>query len=389
MTRRPEVPLSSRCTMPGRRGLPTSAMVGAWARTAAARVPRAWPAPGCTTSPAGLSITMTSSSSNTIERVIGSGTRVSEGAGGASTSIRSPPDRRYAALRAAPSTRTWPASMSVCTRAREMAGAFSASQRSRRTPAAAAPTERIRGAAEAPRPSPFRPARRQRRAREEEAEAEQHHAHGDGGVGDVERRPVIPAQVHVHEVDHGAEARAIHEVPESPAEDEPDPQHALPAAGGQHAQGHPRQHEEGHQRQDSDHPAPGRRHAPEQPEGQSRVHHQGEVEKPLDHVDGNAEHEPIEHDDLGHLIDGGHGQGDGKDALHSMAATTGAHRSHRAGWRGSSPTRSLHTQHRWHFLPRALSTPMTRPGISWLSDRTALSEAAPKATCDTMKSVGS
>src|SRR5207253_9249402 len=72
-----------------------------------------------------------------------------------------------------------------------------------------------------------------------------------------------------------------------------------------------------------------------------------------------------------------------------LARTTGTQRSQSPGCSGCSPTRSLHVQPRWHLRPSALSTPMTRPGISWLSYWTAaLVRAPPSSTCDTMKSVG-
>ena len=61
-TRRPLVSRSSRCTIPGRAGSPTEAISGKRASSPCTRVPCACPAPGCTTSPAGLFTTTTSSS---------------------------------------------------------------------------------------------------------------------------------------------------------------------------------------------------------------------------------------------------------------------------------------------------------------------------------------
>ena len=64
-TSRPEVPRSRRWTSPGRSGSPTSASSGNRASSPCTSVEPEWPAPGCTTRPAGLSITMMSSSLNT------------------------------------------------------------------------------------------------------------------------------------------------------------------------------------------------------------------------------------------------------------------------------------------------------------------------------------
>ena len=60
----PVVSLSSRCTMPGRRSPPMPERLSPqWAISALTSVPVQWPAAGCTTRPAGLSMTMMSSSS--------------------------------------------------------------------------------------------------------------------------------------------------------------------------------------------------------------------------------------------------------------------------------------------------------------------------------------
>src|SRR3990172_4790625 len=71
-TRRPDVPLSRRWTIPGRAGPPIGESP-VWASSALTSVPLCTPAPGCTTIPAGLFTTKRSSSSYTIVRGIGSG----------------------------------------------------------------------------------------------------------------------------------------------------------------------------------------------------------------------------------------------------------------------------------------------------------------------------
>src|SRR5437773_5394549 len=71
-----------------------------------------------------------------------------------------------------------------------------------------------------------RAAPRRRRALGEKAEREQHHTDGDRRVGDIEGRPVPGAPVHVHEVHHGAEARAVDQVADGAAEDQADGDHA-------------------------------------------------------------------------------------------------------------------------------------------------------------------
>ena len=53
-TIRPDVPRSSRCTMPGRFSPPMPLRSSTWWSSALTSVPPAWPAAGCTTIPAGL-----------------------------------------------------------------------------------------------------------------------------------------------------------------------------------------------------------------------------------------------------------------------------------------------------------------------------------------------
>ena len=70
-TSRPDVCRSSRCTMPGRSGLTARPSCP---RSACTSVPPEWPAPGCTTRPAGLSTTRRCSSSKAIRRSSGCAT---------------------------------------------------------------------------------------------------------------------------------------------------------------------------------------------------------------------------------------------------------------------------------------------------------------------------
>ena len=86
----PEVPLSSRCTMPGRCSPPMPLRSLTWCSSAWTSVPDACPAPGCTTSPAGLLTTTTSESSKRMSSGRSSATRSAGAASGTSTSTASP-----------------------------------------------------------------------------------------------------------------------------------------------------------------------------------------------------------------------------------------------------------------------------------------------------------
>src|SRR5216117_1025908 len=164
-------------------------------------------------------------------------------------------------------------------------------------------------------------------------------------------------------------------------------------------------------RQERHDPPPLGRDAREESEGEARVEHERQRQEAVDHADGHARLEPPEHDQLGDLVERDHdaredddpcGRGrrhpsnavtarlaDAAQLALPLARTTGTQRSQSPGCARCSPTRSLHVQQRWHLRPSALSTPMTRPGISWLSYWTAaLVRAPPSSTYDTMKSVG-
>ena len=89
-TSRPLVSRSSRCTIPGRAGSPTEAISGKRARSPWTSVPCACPAPGWTTSPAGLSTTITSSSAWRTSTGTSSATGSSATSGTLSSSTSSP-----------------------------------------------------------------------------------------------------------------------------------------------------------------------------------------------------------------------------------------------------------------------------------------------------------
>src|SRR2546425_199863 len=183
-------------------------------------------------------------------------------------------------------------------------------------------------------------------------------------VGDVERRPVPAAIVDVDEVDDGAEAGPVDQIPHGAAEDQADRAVIGPPAARQDPEGHLHQDHERADRQERHDPPPLGRDAREEAEpcGRGRRHPSNAVTARL---------------------------ADAAQLALPLARTTGTQRSQSPGCARCSPTRSLHVQQRWYLRPSALSTPMTRPGISWLSYWTAaLVRAPPSSTCDTMKSVG-
>ena len=89
-TIRPEVPRSSRWTMPGRSSPPMPLRSSMWCRSALTSVPEGCPAPGCTTMPAGLSMTATSSSWYSTSMGRSSAPACDGTASGSRTSTRSP-----------------------------------------------------------------------------------------------------------------------------------------------------------------------------------------------------------------------------------------------------------------------------------------------------------
>ena len=125
--------------MPGRIGSPTAAISGKRWRSPLASVPVSWPAPGWTTSPAGLATTTTSSSAWTTGNSTGSATGGASASGSPSTSTSSPSARRRLLATGCPPTRTAPASMRAATSAR-LQPVSSATARSTRSPASEAGT---------------------------------------------------------------------------------------------------------------------------------------------------------------------------------------------------------------------------------------------------------
>ena len=105
-TMSPEVSRSSRCTMPGRPSAPPDRVVPR-ATSAFTSVSSQWPGAGCTTRPAGLSITARCSSSKTTVSGMAAGWRVRGGSwSGIRTVTRSPRARSREARAVLPSTST-------------------------------------------------------------------------------------------------------------------------------------------------------------------------------------------------------------------------------------------------------------------------------------------
>ena len=173
--------------------------------------------------------------------------------------------------------------------------------------------------------------------------------------------------MHVHEIDDGAEARAVDEIADRAAEDEPDRDHARQTTGGQHAQRHASQHEQRDDRERGHQPAPRRLQRAEQPEGEPGIHDERQREPAVGEHDGMAGYEVRERGGLADLIRHDDDRGEQEDERHRARVTTRTHRAHSVGWAGSRPTSSLRVQHRSHLSPAARSTPMTSPGMSWLS----------------------
>src|SRR6266545_8347613 len=176
----PLVSRSRRCTMPGRAGSPTSDSSGNRCRRPFTSVPPGCPAPGCTTSPAGLLTTIRSSSAKRTSTGTGSGPGGWSGAGSESSSTSAPVSRRWLLATGCPPTSTAPSSMRRATSAR-LQPVRRASARSSRSPANVAgtassltpPSSSGVPALVAVAPSP---------------EQEEHRTDRDRGVGDVEAR---------------------------------------------------------------------------------------------------------------------------------------------------------------------------------------------------------
>src|SRR5262245_9439854 len=102
--------------------------------------------------------------------------------------------------------------------------------------------------------------------------------------------------------------------------------------------------------------------------------------------EGHRLRQLIEHDDEGTEGDHPDHRVSGRTRT-QVPVITGTQRSHSAGCRASSPTRSLQSQQRSHFRPGARSITTTSPGISWLSYTTAPLAGPWSSTRETMKSV--
>src|SRR3954452_7924220 len=109
----PDVPTSSRCTMPLRSAAPLVEMVNPAPARWPITVGPVQPGDGCAATPTGLSTTMISSSSYTIRRLsMVSGTTLTSDGGGSSTSSRTPAATRDDFGAGTPSTWTRPDSIS-------------------------------------------------------------------------------------------------------------------------------------------------------------------------------------------------------------------------------------------------------------------------------------
>src|SRR5918994_44872 len=285
---RPEVPLSSRWTMPGRSGSPTERISGYRASSPWTSVPPRWPAPGWTTMPAGLSTTSRSASSNptgtTTDGSGGSGW-VSRGSGASNSSTSPSATRCERLVTARPPTATAPASTSpaACDR---LHPATMATTRSSRWPSSAR------------------------------------------GVGHVEHRP--PLQV--DEVDHpaaqeplaGAE-RPVHEVAHCAPGHEADGD-GRTGMGGVTAR--PQQygpHDQGEQRYDR---------APPLGEAERRAVIDGEVQPECPHDVDRPGRQRLDRPPLGELVDGEHG---GRDPEEQRPAGRRRSGGGRPGRRGAPP----------------------------------------------------
>src|SRR5680860_1020225 len=133
--------------MPGRAGSPTEASSGYRASNPFTSVPSDRPAPGCTTRPAGLATTMTSSSSyRTVTATLGSGPGGAGEPGSAVTSTVSPAASRRLLLTVSPSTNTAPAAHIVAASVLDQSRS-NPSARSTRSPSSVSGTTNDSGAA--------------------------------------------------------------------------------------------------------------------------------------------------------------------------------------------------------------------------------------------------
>ncbi len=142
----PLVSLSSRWTTPARG---TDASAGSRNSSALTRVPVGLPAPGWTTSPAGLSITKTCSSSYSTDSGMSSGRALVSVSSVAFRVASSPPRTGSRGRAGTPSSSTAPDLIHSLRRERENSGNSSASTASKRRPAAASGTRAWREGREA------------------------------------------------------------------------------------------------------------------------------------------------------------------------------------------------------------------------------------------------
>src|SRR6266508_721055 len=259
----PEVPASSRCTMPGRSTPRADDSGTPSASSRFTRVPVRLDAVPWVIMPAGFDTTMRCSSSS--RTVSGPGSGSMSPAARSWTSIVSPPATWNDLARSRPSTSNRPSAMARCTSARGIPNRSAATVSRRPGPGASNDTRSI---SRCWLGSPAQP----RQGYDERAD-------DDGGVGRVEYRP----HPEVDEVDDaaGPSHHAVGEVAQRAAQDEPEPDggHSRLDRGGNHHDDHA--HNRGRSEEQPRLPS-------EQTEGAARVRGEAQPDHPRDDVDGRA-----------------------------------------------------------------------------------------------------
>ena len=280
--------------------------------------PLAWPAPGWTTSPAGLSTTSRCSSSQTIARLRRAAATAPARAPSATLDLlaaREPVALRRARRRRRARPPRPPARPPRASRA------ASARKRSSRSPAASAARHLHRAATSSVR----RGGRGLRSAATSAAEQDRDADH-DEAVGEVERRP--PAEV--DEVGHVAQPDPVDEVREAAADQQAERggQHRMARAGAGEEDDHPDDRGRGDERDD-------RRRAGEEPERDAGVLDVVDRERP-DDVHRLVERERARDDVLRHLV--GDHRGDARPSRGPPTATAPAASERSATESGVSPS---------------------------------------------------
>src|SRR5437870_2606830 len=275
----PEVPASSRCTMPGRSTPPAVDSGTPNASSRFTRVPVRLEAVPWVIKPAGLDTTMRWSSSNRTASGPGSGSR--SPATRSWTSIVSPPATWNDLARSRPSTSNRPSAMARCTSARGIPNPPAATVSRRPGPGASNETRSMSRFGLGPPAQP--------------GQGNDERADDDGGVGRVEHRP----HPEVDEIDHaaGPSDDAVREVAQRSAQYEPEPDggHSRLERGGSHHDD--RAHDRGRSKEQPRLPS-------EQAEGPPGVRGKAQSDHSRDDVDGGPPRESQLDHPLRHAIDG-------------------------------------------------------------------------------------